>query len=83
MMKTTCARILLRSVQIFALALVVYLLSPGPLTLVLRRIDKNREWDDVWLQNLYLPINWANEHSPTFRNCMAHYLALWSSSDTE
>ncbi len=82
-MKTSYARILLRSVQVSALVLVVYLLSPGPLTLVLRRIDNNREWDDAWLQNLYFPIHWANEHSPTFQKCMAHYLALWSSSDAE
>jgi hypothetical protein len=51
--------------------------------LVLRHIDKDREWDDAWLQNLYFPINWANEHSPTFRKCMSHYVALWNSPQVE
>lgn len=82
-MKIPFWRVLLRSGQILALVLVFYLLSPGPLALALHRIDRHREWDDAWLQNLYFPINWANEHSPAFRKCMASYLALWGSSDAE
>ena len=78
-MKIPFSRMLVRIAQICAVLCIVYLLSPGPLTLVLSRINKTREWDDAWLQNLYFPINWANQHSPTFQKCMASYLDLWDS----
>jgi len=70
-------RIIVRGIRILSGVIVLYLLSPGPMTAILYRIDKDREWDDPWLQNLYRPISYANEHSPAFQRCMASYLEFW------
>ncbi|WP_348544188.1 hypothetical protein [Chthoniobacter sp.] len=74
---STKSRIIIRAVRILVGVVVLYLLSPGPMTAILYRIDREREWDDPWLQNLYRPISYVNEHSPAFQRCMARYLEFW------